>query len=83
MKPQRQPQPPARPMWTCDECGTRNEAWRRICRNCQTAAGIDQCDPERIAAVAAIVAAAPPLTAEQIVKIRRIFGGTTSRQLAA
>lgn len=30
----RNPQPPARPMKTCPECRTSNEAWRRRCRNC-------------------------------------------------
>ncbi|MER7500503.1 hypothetical protein AB0L05_27975 [Nonomuraea pusilla] len=30
------PNPPKPPMWTCG-CGTKNEDYRSVCRNCQVA----------------------------------------------
>ncbi|MGW5259611.1 hypothetical protein ACWEQG_01470 [Microbispora sp. NPDC004025] len=39
-------------------------------------------DEERRAAIERIAAAAPPLTAEQIVALRRVFHGTGTRSAA-
>lgn len=57
-------------MVACPHCNSMNEPDRSACRNCQKPMSA------RAAAIARIVAQAPPLTSDQIVKLRRIFAGT-------
>lgn len=77
------PMPPQQPMVSCGNCGSMNEPSRTSCRNCSKPMSFVFGSPEylaaRKAAIARIVAAAPPPTAEQIVKLRRIFASTAGR----
>lgn len=82
------PNPPKPPMVACPHCNSMNEPDRSACRNCQKPMSLVYGSPEylaaRKAAIARIVAAAPPPTSEQIVKLRRIFAGTSpARRRAA
>ena len=76
------PNPPKPPMVACPHCGSQNEPDRSSCRNCQKPMSIAYGSPEylaaREAAIARIVAEAPPLSASQIVTLRRIFANTSS-----
>jgi len=76
------PYPPRKPMVACPHCGSQNEPDRSSCRNCQKPMSFVYGSPEylaaREAAIARIVAEAPPLSASQIVTLRRIFANTSS-----